>query len=608
MDVLKHIQEGKPKAALSLQAALALQVQFNRHITGTAFKDSLTRVGLGVGKKYFENEVDFNILKEIAAPQTPPLFQKFRGQFSKIYRADGFLFKRNFAPEFEELSKKVDDILDSVWNGESLFSFMKNGWEKLNDERPNDVILIELPKDITTDPRPYIRVIPIENVWDIAQKGSKIEWVIEKQDKKNEKGEKYCIYRYIGKDFDQQFIKREGESAVLPMLNEFGEPDIIVNRLGKCPAIRAGQIPMHFGQDIVMVNQYFFGLLLADKYQMRCNEHDLSVKKHAWPLFVSYPVTCDTCNGTGQTFVLDEKGFPEDQPGPNEGSYVKCKSCKGTKTKKFQLSDSADGVQIPLPMDAGVDSPIPNIPQFAGYVARDVETLKFQREVKSDVKLEIEESVMGAVGLIDRTTNNTATEALIDYQPLLDRMWAHSERAERVNTSLEMDILSLAFNTTLVRVEGEIAVPVQRYIDSTITYGKIYVLKSESQYDLEYKIAKEAGMPDTYLLSILRDKLRAKYQADDNERAKQLFLLEVMPYPTYTVVEMKNSSIGKPDDVGVKAAFNDILEIFETDFAPIETFIGRRKEAQEKFYEIYTRDIAPTVITATPPVAQNTEQ
>lgn len=562
------LKTNKKVAESDLSAALDFQKSCDRHISGITWRETIKKI------KNLNNDVDIDILKEVASPQTPGLFDKFRKQFLKIFRADGFHRRHIFEAQFKDLETDAANYLDSI-QGKGLSKWMQDNWFSLNDERCNDLILIDLPEEPTALPEPFIKIVPLENIYDIKQVDDKVIWVIIENKKKDDQGE-FTEYRYIDAEKDAIFIKRGGD--VVLKTNEQGQPDIKQNRTGKIPVRRVGGITSSTKTPAYVINQYHKGLLQADKYQGKCNDHDLSAKKHAYPWIVTYPIVCGTCNG--KKTVYDAKN----------DDVKECTGCKGTGRKSFTVKDAAEGVTVQLPQGAGLDEPIPSLPDIAKYVDRDTDTIRLQVELKQETKDEIEESVMGTNGLISRQGTNTATESLIDYQPILDRFFMVSNIAQQVEYWITFTICDIRYNTTVATVNQGVSTFTKRYIDSVIIYGTEYNLKSYNEHMAEYKEGKLAGVPDSELKESLRGGIVARYDNNPNEKERQLLLLELTPFPTYTLSELKGLGIGTSEQLGIKAYFNDIIEIIERETGePINAFGYDVNKIKEKIREVYAK-------------------
>jgi len=562
-EVLNLLKNKTNKVAADLAATKSYHELCDKHVSGIKWLETIKKI------EYLNNAEDIEILKEIASPQTPGLFEKFRKQYSKIFRAEGFYQKVIFSETYNNQKQDATTWLNQEFMGKGIRAFMQTKWDQWNAERPGDLLLVDLPQEPSTQPNPIVNLIALERIHAIKQVGKKVIWVIIKTEKKVG-DEKFTEYRYIDSTKDMVLIERNGNVTI--KVNANGEPDIIPNRLGYVPAIRVGQVSRDTYSETVIVNHYYHGLMQADKMQDRCNDHDLTAKKHNFPLFYSYPVVCGTCKGKKEVLHGED--------------MRKCRKCNGTGEMEYSVKDSASGIRIKMPRDAGIAQPIPNIPTPAGYVTRDNGTIELQRELKQDVREEIEMSVMGVIGLIDRNVQSTATEELINYQPVLDRLYSYSKSAEYVEYFLSKAALDYRYNTTLQTIDGF----VKRFEDIIVKYGTTYNLKTENEWMLEFADGKKNGVIDSELKETLKMAIVAKYDNHPEEKERQLLLLELTPFPTYTVRELQELQIGTSDQLGIKVYFNDIIEEIERELeAPITSMGDDISAIRAKMLETYKK-------------------
>lgn len=576
MDIseIKRLLQGKGRfSSKERESALYIQELCDRHISGEKWLETIKKIdGL-------HNDKDIEIMKEVASPQTVGHFKKFRNQFKKIFRADGFNSKVVFNDDYTDLADEASNWLGSKFQGVGLRSWMQEVWSQLNDERPNDIVLLDYPEEQSVEPDIIATIIPLEALKEVEWDNGKIStllYLYKVVDTKLDNGsvEKKKVYRYINSFIDALYIETVGGELTAVMNPITGLPDVINNRLGYVPAISAGQIVKNTATECVRVNQYYYGLLQADKMQGRCNDHDVSVKKHAFPWMYAYPIECGTCDGTGNTY--DDHDVKQ-----------VCHSCKGSRKQMFDLGKAAEGIRIPLPQKAGLSESLQDVPRPVAYVERDNETISQQRELKQDVKDEIELSVLGVVGLIDRKAQSTATEELINYQPVLDRFYDHSKVAQRVESFIGNTALRMRYNTTVTIDRLGVVEYVERFSKYVVKYGTTYSIKSEQEYVKEYKEGKEAGLPEHQLKEINKRIIMSRYENDYDERERQLLLLELTPMSDKTLKEMQDLGYGTAEQLGIRFYFNDIIAAIEREEGMPITSVGTVDEIKAKMIVKY---------------------
>ena len=96
----------------------------------------------------------------------------------------------------------------------------------------------------------------------------------------------------------------------------------------------------------------------------------------------------------------------------------------------------------------------------------------------------------------------------------------------------------------------------------SVNYGTRFFLKTANQVEEEFRQAKESGVSEGYLLSLLEEVVMTKYQNNPVERDKQLALLHLDPLPTYTVLEAYK--MGVPEtEILKKRSLNSFVNEWE---------------------------------------------
>ena len=513
------------------------------HITGKRY--ATNRNAFYKNTQQVVGSVDLSILQHISTPQTPALFESLRATFAKIFRANGYSVSIEFSEKYYNLEQDAHDYLGECFHGESLHHFIEHKWQRLYDESPNSIILIDLPNEPSNTPEPYPVIIGFDFIKGIEKKHGKITklcYCVGKDKDGNE------IIREINKLTDELYVI-EGDSKKY-LINENGEPEIKQNILGYVPAIQAGTINIFFNDEVTVTNHYYHGLLMADKYQRLCNDHDLSVFKHGYPLFYSYPVSCSECNGVGKIYNHTRK--------LRDNNGETCMSCKGQGHKLFQVSNPSEGIMVPISKEKQKTGDLQNVPVPAGYIGRPESIIKMQMELKDVWASEIERAVMGMSSFLQRTTSS-ATESLINYQPVLDRMYAHSQRAQKIECFLANCILDYRYNTTLLNGSQLVT----RFINCDVIYGTDYRIRDEHTIQQELSAAIVSGESQAYQLALLREKIETRFCNNDHERIKALLLMEVEPMVLMSVEKVLGMATVSDQDKWIKTNFIQLINDLE---------------------------------------------
>lgn len=539
----------KPYASFLLNEARESQAKHKLHITGEGF-DDMVKDKIA----YLESDKNHNIKEQVARPTTTRIYKQVLNQYHKVFRAKGFFRKYNFRNNDENLVNDFKEYLKDVSGGLSIDELMQIAWFKNSFEEFNGVFLVELPETQETEfAEPFVKFKSLDYIHDIYVKGEKVEYIIFTwKTKENRKTTKH--YRVIDDSFDYHFIEVNGmiKLATRPILNEEGgleqEDDIIENVWGYVPAIQPSVLSKMANNDTLKKSFVEETMSNADYYLSISNDHAVSVKLHQNPIFYSYPVSCEPCNGTGQTTI--------------EGTIQDCTGCSGSGQVPFYKKDASQGITIPEP-DEGQDF---NAQAPCGYVTPDLETLKEQRVEMEKEEALIEKGALGTDGILSHEKKQeTATAKEIDTQPLFDTLTNFSNNGQYVERFLTNAIAEARYNDN--NDTGE------RYEGSTILWGKQFFIRSVNAIEKEYEEAKEGGAPDYFLKGLLEELNFTKY--DNNPQAKQravtLSILE--PFVTKTVTEVKELGVDVVD-LTIKTYFNDFIERFELENVNVVDFMS----------------------------------
>ena len=499
------------------------------YLLGEKYTDSLERINEVL------TERDFAILKKIATPQTPDLFAQFRRYYARIFEADGYAINFTFGDRYTELEKDAKDYLDKCWNGLSLKEFMLREWSRFNDEEPNAVIVMETPVENSELPEPFPKVYSWERIEEIRRGPGGIKYLVLKWTD--------TTFRVIDRFSDGIFRKEKaGGYTPITKIDRDGDEvaDVIYHNLGFVPAILCGQYDLSRKADGAVTNQYHWGLLRAPKFQDLCNDHDMTVKYHAFPIGYAYGSNCRACEGRGTRVY------------PGKTLEVDCHICHGSGEVPFASTGPKEMVKLPMPQNVGFDTPMPALHAPIGYAERPIELISKQQELKLDGRKEIEIAVMGAPGIFERKGTNTATESLLDYQPVQDRLNDFADRAEAVEEFLTKTICTIRYNTTVLTVVGEIREPAIRFVSVDVHYGRKYRLRGVEQIALDYEIKKKAGLPTFVLEAELREMIETKWEYNPSEKARALYMLEIEPFPAYSLSEVVALQQSADRDLKVK--------------------------------------------------------
>jgi len=562
----------KPASSDELSKARALQRKHLRMVKGEGFSDDLKKRRIAK----MESTTLHNAKLQLARPKTPALFEKFINQFSKAFTAEGYNQHIVFDENDNALVKEASDFLDKCWGGKSLKSYMACEWSNYIVEEFNGVIVIEVEKNLDQNDEliPYPKFYPLSYIFDIKETSEGIQYLVLKWEVKGESGKTTSYYRFIDKETDALFTK-EGEEFFV-VKDENGKEKRYEIETGYVPAIRVSnyRYSMHF--PVMRVNHLNSGIDTSEQYQDICDDHIVSQKKHGYPLFYSKPITCPKCNGRKEIFIKPDDDILASDPGAT-GTYIGCVNCNQQGVVSFPKGDPTEGISLPLNPDPDKETSEAKPP--AGFVQNDIESLQEMAVEKGRRKEEVEEAVLGVIGIINRN-NKTATEVVINYAPLEDRLNAFTDNIELVHTFIASTILKIKYP--------------EKFIAFIVNYGRKYIIQTPQEAYTQFDEAKQAGMPDSFLKELLVMYNKVLFSNNPQARARSLFLLDLEPFPTYTTEEVKNIELARELDIKTKLYFNDLIRWFELQNGDIMEYQSGKKYAiridsiQNEFERILT--------------------
>lgn len=604
----------QPASEKELQNALLMQSKHRLHVIGEGFEAAIKN------RILFESDNSFKVKAIVGRAETPPLFSQIINIFKKVFHADGFETNLKFKKDSPEVRAEVNEYLKNISFGISLFEFMQIVWFKACFEDYNGVILIELPtkaemqsnEDVGEPvPNPIVKLIPTKEIHDICVEYKEITYLILKMPTVKISEKIISQFRFIDRDRDI-IINKDGEEYKINIAPD-GSEDSINHEWGCVPAMQVSQIWKTAKSAFPKKSFIETGMGLADQYFDIANDHSVAIKLHQHPIFYCAPVTCPDCNGRGETLIgLSFSGGPSRGDGsdnlgaspldnPDAGAYgnprtagVVCKTCNGEKVVAEWKRDPTKSITVPIAENQ--ENGLGKIEAPGGYIMTPVESLDAQRvelDYKSDA---IEKSILGVKGLLERKDKQqTAAGQQIDLQPVADLLDSFSANGEQVATWLMNMLLSIKFKDNFVSAQQ--------------VWGRDYFLKTESQLTEELSCAKKDGAPSSYVKDIIRELIMTRYEANPSAAQRSLMLLDLEPFPAFTVQEVlnmnsgtmvnnkidpnANSQVKATNPIGIvperkiqfKIFFNDLIDEFERDYESILSF------ESEKEYKIRIKDI-----------------
>ena len=457
-----------PSNGKSIDIARSQHRTLNMHINGVDVK--VEKID------GYENETQKK-LRDKLTRSNKALYQRLLQPVNKIFSSKGGSRYFDMSDTFK------DDFTKAKYKGYSIKEWIKHYVNKLFVD-PNGLFFIEVDQN----GKSYPTYKSINDIHDYFFDGLTCEYVIFLPTIQ-EDGSK--IYRVVDSEKDIS-IRRVGEEFTV-VHNE-----IYPNTLGYVPAI----LVSNEKDDVynVMTSPVWNTIETAEEYLQNNSTKSVYKYAHLFPIFWRYVQDCPTCKGTGQI-----KG--ED-----------CQSCKGTGVRLSK--DVADIMNLRLP-ESGE---IPIAPNVAGYIQPDIETLVAIRDEVKELVKEMEYTLWGSNTKED-SSNDTATAAFINVQPVYDKLNQYSDWCEYVDKFITDTIGKLSYGNS--------------FNGSSISYGRIYIFETPDQIMQKYIAEKSGGVPKLILDYRITQFYQSQFQSDSVVMLANIKLIKVMPFVHSTDEEIK---------------------------------------------------------------------
>lgn len=505
-DIVKILKE-RPSKPL-VDKGQQQNVELRRHLYGEDLGAYLTQLdGIepkGLHKlrvKYVQSNKD--LMKRLTRP------------IDKVFSAKGGSSYYNLTSTQDA---KLKSLLSNVSDGYSVRSWMQNFWKYHFLDDPNGLIFMEIVKgtDIvkyrrSSRPVCYPTYKSIQDIHEYLPIGSTVEYVFFTTTKAERVdagyGEADIVYRLVDDEKDV-YVKYDEKSSAVYLGDQLPNPFMRVPAMiisdSPNPQMPGNMLP--FLDDILDV---------ANSY-IRDGSIKLTHKLlHGFPKPWQYAPKCVSCHGDGV------KG--------ND----KCESCGGSGFAP--VLNVSDMLTIPYPESK--DQPIVT-PDVAGYTAPpkdyyDMSTADMERleAAMKYVLWGVQYNISG--GQITTDGTKTATEIITSMQPMADRLEEVSNVAER----REQFIIDM---TALVNIT-------QSYSGCSVNYGTRFLIETPDALRNALSEGIKNKLPFNVLYNMHREYIEAKYDNDPNQLAIELKMMEIEPFPYFTIQEAMEAGVSGED-------------------------------------------------------------
>ena len=512
-DIIKAVEPDWIKAAKKYTAKL------NVHINGIGTAEYLNHI------QGFENSTQF-ILRKKYATSNKFVFENLLRPVDKVFSATGGSVTIKTKTEFSE--KAIAEKLDDVSSGLSLRRWIQQIQSNKYYSDPSGLVFFEWDKQDTIATLKSVNVLR-----NYQNTGRKLEWVlfepVKKVDENNQElpGE---FYRLVDDAFDYTIHVVDDNFTVI-------EEETFKNPWGFVPSIiNSNLINSTFTYHISPVDSVTD---LADHYLTTTSVKNIYEFLHGYPIFWAYIQPCKRCDGTGLY----------------EGAN--CTKCDGDgHTFKKDVSDI-----IKLRPPKTNEEPV-LAPDVAGYIQPDLNTWQEQR-TELDWLWGLMHFTMWGTARQDKATNETATAAFIDVQPVNDRLNQFSDAYEQLE-NLMVDIIGKFY------LQGN-------YEGSSINYGRRFLVEPPDVIWKKYLDAKEKGSPKVSLDYLLIQ----FYQSEFKDDKKSLIIaqkgIKLEPFVHKTDEEINSLPVLDTDKIA-KYYFNEFWKNVNKQDILIKDVDALRKE------------------------------
>jgi len=414
--------------------------------------------------------------------------------YARLLKPNDKVFSAKGGSRYYELSDRLrKDFTSATYKGYTIQRWVKQCINKFYVD-PNGLFFVEVGKD----GEPYPTYKSINSIRDYGFDGLICQYVIF-EPKELPDGVKQ--YRVVDDRRDIIVQTKDGENF------DILKDETYRNILGRVPAIRISQTP----DDVynIMASPVETTLETAEEYLQNNSTKSVYKYLHLYPIFWRYLEDCSYCQGTGEI----------------EGKT--CKYCNGSGLKKTKSVSEVIG--LPQPKDAADPTIAPNV---AGYVQPDLETLREMREEFKQLIKEMEFDLWGSNTRED-SSNETATAAFLNVQPVYDKLNDSSLWAEYVDKSITDFIGEIKYRSA--------------YKGSSISYGRRYILETPDVIFDKYVKYKAAGSPKTTLDYFLTQYYQSQFESDSTSMLMYIKLLKIEPFVHSTDVEIQGLNVNQID-------------------------------------------------------------
>ena len=400
--------------------------------------------------------------------------------FNELYK----VFSARDGHVTHDIKEYQDEFALYLVNELKVKEFIKNDvWDRFK-YAPSDILVVDMPNELTNDPKPYMYIVCIEDIHDIKFKGNGvIEWIV------FHSGER--MLRLTEDSYQEVKFDLKGEYEVIYS---------IAHNIGHCPAT---SITMDLNNILAKHNPLspFVGNMDWSEYFETSKK---SLDSHsAYPIYSGYETDCDYEGVDGS--VCDGGYLKLDGVNLTDGTDIKeCPVC-GTKN----MTGAGSFITIPQGENGN------ELKSAIQMLVADTDSLKYNTAECERIKKEIHNNSVGIGGMsIEEFSVNKEqlTASINSKQSVLDNLKGQFERLEE-----------WIYNTV-----GKIKYG-NAYKGSDVNYGTEFYLHTEDEFIMFYLKLKEKGIGNEILDAIQDEYYKAKFRDNKGKLDRILTIKHLDP-------------------------------------------------------------------------------
>lgn len=417
------------------------------------------------------------------------------------------------------------------------------GWEFFKTEI-NSVLIVDVAREqVTERPEPYFYWLPIEDV--ITFKANPTTAVMD-----------FIVFRRKDKIvvLDDGYYRVWDDSKHTGQLN--GMPELeAMHDLGYCPARFFCDIPLSLDEPDIKESPLSMVLESLDWFEFfHISKRQLDLMG-AYPILSGYEQSCDFSNAENGDYC--DGGFLRDREGHYKldpaGLLMRCPKC-GNK----RIIGAGSFVEIPVPNEQ-----------------------EGQPDLRNPVQLlTVDRNALDYNVAEEKRLRDDIITAVVGQEEIITNRDAFNEQQVRAN----FENVTTVLNRLKKCLEGA-----QQWVDETccrirygsyflsakVNYGTRFYLYSAEELREKYKMAKEAGAPESELDAMQNQILETEYRNDPTALRRMLILAELEPYRHLTrseAMDMFDKNLLSEIDLRIKLNFPNFVRRFERENTNILDF------------------------------------